>query len=367
MSLMKEFLDKHILFPRKFGWIPYPYLLFMIPAFAGLMINHVSVPLSILGWFLTLSFLKCYRDGYDGSNPKQPRYIGLQLLIASFLAINPWINTFGLHIFTGFTIGFSGGSKKRLKYYMLAYYTVVVPTYLLAFILLYRESIDLTSLIWIIVSLAFTFISPLFSLTIGQSTILKVKNNELEVQIRQLERERIAYDLHDNVGQAFSTITLQAELVGKLIDKNPARAKEEVVKLAENSRRNLTLVREIVSNLHDDSILSILDDAQKNLKMVDCELVILNEAVLENWTRPNQEVAGAVLREALTNVVHHAKANRVTVDFNHQGFVIADNGIGLGDNQASHGIDGMRHRVESIGGVLHISSGNGTTIGVAFI
>jgi signal transduction histidine kinase len=80
-----------------------------------------------------------------------------------------------------------------------------------------------------------------------------------------------------------------------------------------------------------------------------------------------QSVAFSVVREALTNVVKHANATRVTVDLNGQGGMltveVSDNGKGLSphalNKNTSFGILGLRERAQSVGGWLDVSSSGG--------
>ncbi|MDR0458668.1 MAG: histidine kinase, partial [Burkholderiaceae bacterium] len=78
-----------------------------------------------------------------------------------------------------------------------------------------------------------------------------------------------------------------------------------------------------------------------------------------------------LVQEALTNIGKYAQASEITVTLrnyvHHAEVVVADNGVGFDMKQipsASHGLVGMRHRVEALGGRLEISSapGHGTRI-----
>ncbi len=61
------------------------------------------------------------------------------------------------------------------------------------------------------------------------------------------ERERIARDLHDLLGHTLSLITLKAELARKLVDRDPERAKQEMLDVEQTSRAALADVREAIS------------------------------------------------------------------------------------------------------------------------
>jgi two-component system sensor histidine kinase UhpB len=83
-----------------------------------------------------------------------------------------------------------------------------------------------------------------------------------------------------------------------------------------------------------------------------------------------------VLQESLTNVARHAKATNVTVRLTRERgnyiLEVIDNGVGMkeADSKTSHsfGLLGMRERVRSLGGTVHITGtpGNGTTVKASF-
>ena len=79
------------------------------------------------------------------------------------------------------------------------------------------------------------------------------------------ERERIARDLHDTLGQSFSMITLKTELAKKLLVKAPEKVAPELDEIEQTSRQNLQLVREIVNNLHEQSLTEVLLAQTRNL------------------------------------------------------------------------------------------------------
>ena len=351
---MMNFLYKHVLFPKKFGWQPYYYLIFMLPTLSGL----ASYSLFEKAWavLLILVFLKAYRDGYT-TTKYHPLSIGIQLAIGAFFALNPWVNTFGFQIFTGFEIGFSDITEHRFRQYLVAFYGSVIPSFVLS-IWFYWHQFLASNMIWIFVGIGFAVLAPVFARTINKSYSLNETNKELEAKVRQLERERIAYDLHDNVGQAFSTITLQAELAKKLVDKDPNRAKEELDRIAQNSRDNLTLVREIVSDLHEESVKQVLAEETRAFQLAGIELS--TEGPLDSLP----DSLSSVLKEALANVIHHAQASKASVSLADNQLIISDNGRGLTDSKPSHGLIGMRRRVEALGADFSINSNKGTTITV---
>ena len=68
---------------------------------------------------------------------------------------------------------------------------------------------------------------------------LRMAKEEIEHLAKVAERERIARDLHDVLGHTLSIIILKSELAGKLIDREPERAKAEIADVERTSREAL--------------------------------------------------------------------------------------------------------------------------------
>jgi signal transduction histidine kinase len=194
---------------------------------------------------------------------------------------------------------------------------------------------------------------------------------------QELERQRLARELHDETGQALTSILLGLKGI-------------EEGKDAEELRRSVLALRElVVSTLHDVRRLAVelrpkaLDDfglvpALERLAETFAEQTNVKvdvEAVLGEG-RLGAEVETALYRivqEALTNVIKHANAQTVSVVLTRQGdriaVVIEDDGRGFDPETARGerlGLLGMEERIALVGGRLSVESrpGQGTTVAV---
>ena len=140
---------------------------------------------------------------------------------------------------------------------------------------------------------------------------LRKADEEIEHLAKVAERERIARDLHDLLGHTLSLITLKAELARKLVDRDPQRAKQEMLDVEQTSRAALADVREAISGYRGEGLAAELVRARKTLETagitVDCEFDQLP------LTPAQETVLALALREAVTNVVRHAQAQRCKV------------------------------------------------------
>jgi two-component system sensor histidine kinase DesK len=177
------------------------------------------------------------------------------------------------------------------------------------------------------------------------------------------ERERIARDLHDVLGHTLSVVVLKSELAGKLMERDPERARREIGEVEMIARKALTEVREAISGYRSEGFSAEIEHARKTL---DAAGVRLETEVTPPQLAPAAEtVLSLILREAVTNIVRHAHANhcRLALQTNGTATVlrIEDDGRG-GIRQQGNGLRGMRERVESLGGRFQIDSDGGTRI-----
>jgi two-component system sensor histidine kinase DesK len=186
-----------------------------------------------------------------------------------------------------------------------------------------------------------------------QKEKLRLANDEIEHLAKVAERERIARDLHDVLGHTLSLITLKSELARKLVDRDPERSKLEMQDVENTSRAALADVREAIRGYRSEGLFAELARARAALETAGVTMQA-NTVPLE--LSPAQESALALaLREAVTNVVRHAEAQRCEVWLTREDKLcrleIADDGVGCSAPEGS-GLRGMRERLQAIGGSL---------------
>lgn len=192
---------------------------------------------------------------------------------------------------------------------------------------------------------------------------LEMAHEEIERLAQVAERERIARDLHDVLGHTLSVVVLKSELAGKLMDRDPERARREIGEVETIARKALTDVREAIRGYRSEGLAAEIDHAGRTLEAAG--------VTLECNTKPPQlspgeeTVLSLILREAVTNIVRHANASQCRLDIHANGggtaLVVEDDGRG-GIRQEGNGLRGMRERVESLGGQFRIESARGTRL-----
>jgi two-component system, NarL family, sensor histidine kinase DesK len=125
------------------------------------------------------------------------------------------------------------------------------------------------------------------------------------------ERLRFSRDLHDLLGYSLSAISLKSELTHRLVTKNPDRAEEELSQIIEISRQALTDVRAVASGYRELS----LDDEARSARSVLLAADVDVHMMMEHHELPTRvrTVLATVLREGVTNVLRHSKAERCEI------------------------------------------------------
>ncbi len=169
------------------------------------------------------------------------------------------------------------------------------------------------------------------------------------------ERSRIARDLHDLLGHSLTTITVKAGLARRLAEHGETeRAFAEISEVEQLARRTLGDVRAAVSAHNEVTLTGELATAREVLRAAGT-VSELPGSVAE--TDPAlSELFGWVVREGVTNVVRHSRADHVRITLGPRWVEIVDDGRG-GMPRMGNGLCGLRERVEATGGTLTVSGG----------
>ena len=188
-------------------------------------------------------------------------------------------------------------------------------------------------------------------------------DNEIHLATMR-ERNRIAREIHDNVGHMLTRSLLQA---GALIIINKDESLKEPLEGLKNTLNNaMTSIRESVHDLHDDSI-DLKKLVQDSINAVDKRFTVrLEYDMSENVPGKIRLCMAGVVREGLSNVVKHSDGDRVNVVLReHPGFyqlMIEDNGSCGEIKKEGIGLRTMEERAESVGGSISFTNNNGFRI-----
>ncbi len=179
---------------------------------------------------------------------------------------------------------------------------------------------------------------------------------EARAELAQLaaenERMRIARDLHDLLGHSLTTITVKAGLARRLGPADPAQALGQIAEVEELCRQALADVRSAVSGYRDVTLAGELAHGRELLRAsgIAADLPTATDVV----DPAHQELFGWAVREGLTNVVRHARAECCSVRLSPSAVEIVDDGVGEPapgeDVPPGNGLSGLRERAAAAGG-----------------
>ncbi len=192
---------------------------------------------------------------------------------------------------------------------------------------------------------------------------LQLAQEEIEQLAKLAERERIARDLHDVLGHTLSVIVLKSELAGRLFDRDPQRARQEISEVEQVSRKALSEVREAIRGYRAEGLVAEIEQAHRTLDAAGVTLTC--ESKLPSLPPAAETVLSLAVREAVTNIVRHAQASQCRMRFvtekGHTSLTMEDDGRG-NIRQEGNGLRGMRERIEGLGGSFSIDGRQGTRI-----
>ncbi|HET9507924.1 MAG TPA: GAF domain-containing sensor histidine kinase [Gaiellaceae bacterium] len=194
------------------------------------------------------------------------------------------------------------------------------------------------------------------------------------VAAQEAERKRLARELHDETGQALTSILLGLKPLERAADEQLAAAVASVRTLVVSTLQDVRrLAVELRPAALDDfglvpAVTRLADTFREQTGM----RVELEARLSEERLAPEVETAlYRIVQEALTNVVKHSGATRVSILLTERDHAVAamveDDGVGFEIDTAREdglGLVGMRERIGLVGGRLQVesSAGAGTTV-----
>ena len=202
-----------------------------------------------------------------------------------------------------------------------------------------------------------------------RDSALKLSHDEVRRLAALAERERIGRDLHDLLGHTLSMVALKSDLAGRLLERDPAAARNEIGEVSRVARDALSQVRRAVSGIRAAGIAAELAAAKLLLETDGVSFDYrFDDGFAGNALPAGVEVALAMtVREAATNIQRHARAQRAEASFGMEDgeavLRIVDDGRG-GAIVPGNGLAGMRERLEVLHGSLRVDAvqGRGTHV-----
>ncbi len=200
---------------------------------------------------------------------------------------------------------------------------------------------------------------------------LRAYSAQVEEMATVQERNRLAREIHDNLGHYLTVVNVQLEAARTVLESSPAQALEAMNKAQSLAQEGLREVRNSVAALRappleekplPQALEELAEDARTQGLMVQLDV--------SGEPRPLQAQTAVALyrtaQEGLTNVRRHARASNVRILLAFENgqsvrLTIEDNGVGDQGSSEGFGLLGIRERVQLLGGWMktHSASGQG--------
>ena len=201
-------------------------------------------------------------------------------------------------------------------------------------------------------------------LAIGRDDRVMEMTHELDLAG---QRERLGRDLHDILGHSLTTINVKTQLVHRLIDTDPARAKQEAAEVIALSRTALAEARAAVAELAAPELGGQLSLSVGALRDAGMAVEAPPPGAVTEVPERRRALAAWIVREAVTNVLRHAGARRVRISLDAHHVAVLDDGAGLPASVAAGvGPRTLAERAAAEGARLEVGPGlGGAGTGVA--
>lgn len=231
----------------------------------------------------------------------------------------------------------------------------------------------------------FLYLSSFSLILFGYKALRKEKrkvdklNKELELSYTKLmeqskkieeltitkERNRVAGEIHDNLGHSLVALNMNLDVAEKMVDKDMEKTKELLNKAKALSKESMDSLRKAVYALKEERPTTLTEKLKSivyNIQSTDKIQIILNiDERIESLPLENKEIIYTSIKEGVTNSIKHGKGNKLNIDIKvdkeNKKISIKDNGLGCNDLVKGNGLLGIENRVSSIGGVVNYNIG----------
>lgn len=201
---------------------------------------------------------------------------------------------------------------------------------------------------------------------------------QVVIETGEKERQRIAQELHDGVGQLLSASKMKLsafENQVENIDNEEKKSLEQIVKLVDDSCREVRSVSHnmMASVLVKNSLDRALQEMIEPIQSDHLAIHLFTEGVVQKMDFNWEIMLYRIIQECLNNIIKHSKATVVDItlikDAQEISLTIEDNGIGFSlDHQKGSGVglQSIKARVAYMEGTLEINAqpGAGTVVSI---
>lgn len=360
-------IKRYLTFQKNNGIAPYIWTILCILPFYFIF-QAPSTTQIVVGILLTLTFFILYRIAFISKGWLV--YVWTLLLIGISITAT---SLFSYVYFAFFLAYFLGNIKDRIAFFTLYFIHLLSTTISINFSIVMHEKLFLQQLPFVVIVWVSIILLPFSIHNRKERGQLEEKLEDANKRIADLvkleERQRIARDLHDTLGQKLSLIGLKSDLARRLITKDPEQARSELKDVQQTARTALSEVRKMVSSMRGIRLKDEIVRVKEILKVAQIDLVCSGDFSTAPVSPFTENILSMCLKEAVNNVVKHSEAKTCFISIKQSSdeivMVIKDDGVFKGNTgrlDEGHGLLGIKERLEFINGSLELATTKGTEL-----
>jgi len=355
------------IFPRNISLSIYVWIIFSLLPFYFIFVSTSLIEI-IFGFIMIIIFFIAYRLSFLSNGPL------LYVCVSIMMLINIGMSLFYGYVYFSLFLAFYIGNVQHKGGFISLYVVHLVTSTVAASLSFFtQKELFFSQLPFIVITVLGVILLPINTYNRIKRLKLEAQLSDANKRISQLmvyeERQRIARDLHDTIGQKLSLIGLKSDLAGKLMERDPSLAKKEIADINQTARTALKEVREMLSNMRGKKIRDELLHVQQLLEAANIEYTFNGTSQLKKAPVFIEHVMSMCLKEAVTNVVKHSQATKCFIQIEERQdvflLIVEDNGIGINDEDIilnGHGLMGIQERLEFVNGQINLMKVNGTKV-----
>ncbi|BAC14807.1 two-component sensor histidine kinase [Oceanobacillus iheyensis HTE831] len=351
------------LFPKNTGLSLFAWIAFCLLPFYFILRSSSLIDI-VVGVIMIVIFFATYRLAFIKKGWTVYVSVGIEIFISVGVTLY-----FGYVYFALFLAFFIGNIQNKAGFISLYIIHLVTTLTAVSFGFFIQEEMFYNQWPFIVICVIGVILLPFTMYNRNKREKLENQLEDANQKIAQLivleERERIARDLHDTLGQKLSLMGLKSELAGKLVDAKPESAKKELADIHQTARTALKEVRELVAGMKGTKLKDELIRVRQLLEVAQITCEIEDNIKHSEVPLLIENVLSMCLKEAVTNVVKHSEATecKIVVKQTPDKWMIRiiDNGIGIQDKVHTfkgNGILGMKERLGFVNGNLSFDETN---------
>lgn len=199
---------------------------------------------------------------------------------------------------------------------------------------------------------------------------LKLSYNKLQEQsekIEQLsiskERNRLAGEIHDNLGHNLIALNMNLDVADKLIDSDIDKAKELINRSRLINKESIEDLRKAVYALKEEEPMTLRSSINKLIDNIqstgEVEVILSLDENVEKLLPEYKDLIYLSIKECITNSIKHGKANRINIDIifdnSKLDVNVQDNGLGCNQLIKGNGLLRIEERVTKNSGEVKYS------------